>query len=381
MGRPAIGRVLPRTRQAQQHPRHADGGREILCDQIGQVDACRRHQHPLQENSRKPDSRREHHPTARRQASRHGGRLLGVQTSRRLRHCAGSPRVGRSRQQGPRTGRPSANRIQAHRTPANRGRRSGRPVQNTMSKWKETNKYGIRESKAAYWRYTRRMNKEAEILKELEPQPPTHVDLTGLETYIQRLRESKEPTMDDNYLIWFDVETSGLDPMSDNLLEVEARITDMKGLQVPFADDPLIFHRVIRFDDNTPIRAFNSTTIDMHSRNGLIGECMNAEDTLKNVDKQMAVWLIDTGLDPGLMHPAGTNVHFDIRWLDVNMPNTSGILHKLSHRRLDLTSFRLLRLARVGDPYDCVHEPTHRTTDCLNRDIFEYKTIINQQGQ
>ena len=63
------------------------------------------------------------------------------------------------------------------------------------------------------------------------------------------------------------------------------------------------------------------------------------------------------------------------------MPNTSGILHKLSHRRLDLTSFRLLQLARVGDPYDCVHEPTHRTTDCLNRDIFEYKTIINQQGQ
>lgn len=170
-----------------------------------------------------------------------------------------------------------------------------------MSKWKETNKYGIHESKAAYRHYTRRRDKEAEILKELEPNPPTHVDLTGLETYIQRLRESKEPTMDDNYLIWFDVETSGLDPMSDNLLEVEARITDMKGLQVPFADDHLIFHRVIRFDDNTPIRAFNSTTIDMHSRNGLISECMNAKDTLKNVDKQMAVWLIDTGLDPGLI--------------------------------------------------------------------------------
>lgn len=230
-----------------------------------------------------------------------------------------------------------------------------------MSKWKETNKYGIRESKAAYWRYTRRMDKEAEILKELEPNPPTHVDLTGFEDYIQRLREPKEPTMDDNFLIWFDVETSGLDPMSDNLLEVEARITDMKGLQVPFNDDPLIFHRVIRFDDNTPIRAFNSTTIDMHSRNGLIGECMNAEDTLKNVDKQMAVWLCGTGLDPGLMHPAGTNVHFDIRWLDVNMPNTSGILHKLSHRRLDLTSFRLLELAHGGDPYDRGHETTHRT--------------------
>lgn len=63
-----------------------------------------------------------------------------------------------------------------------------------MSKWKETNKYGIHESKAAYWRYTRRMDKEAEILKELEPNPPTHVDLTGFEDYIQRLREPKEPT-------------------------------------------------------------------------------------------------------------------------------------------------------------------------------------------
>ena len=66
-----------------------------------------------------------------------------------------------------------------------------------MSKWKETNKYGIHESKAAYWRYTRQRDKEAEILKELEPNPPTHVDLTGFEDYIQRLRELKEPTMDD----------------------------------------------------------------------------------------------------------------------------------------------------------------------------------------
>lgn len=56
-----------------------------------------------------------------------------------------------------------------------------------MSKWKETNKYGIHESKAAYWRYTRQRDKEAEILKELEPDPPTHVDLTGFEDYIQRL--------------------------------------------------------------------------------------------------------------------------------------------------------------------------------------------------
>lgn len=80
-----------------------------------------------------------------------------------------------------------------------------------MSKWKETNKYGIRESKAAYRHYTRRRDKEAEILKELEPNSPTHVDLTGFEDYIQRLREPKEPTMDDNFLIWFDVETSGLD--------------------------------------------------------------------------------------------------------------------------------------------------------------------------
>lgn len=28
-----------------------------------------------------------------------------------------------------------------------------------MSKWKETNKYGIRESKAAYRHFTRRMDK------------------------------------------------------------------------------------------------------------------------------------------------------------------------------------------------------------------------------
>ena len=187
--------------------------------------------------------------------------------------------------------------------------------------------------------------------------------------------------MDDNYLIWFDVETSGLDPMSDNLLEVEARITDLEGKQILLNGDPLTFHRVIRFDDSTPIRAFNSTTIDMHSRNGLIGECMNAEYRLKDVDKQMAVWLSCTGIDPGLMHPAGTNVQFDIRWLDVNMPNTSVILHKLSHRRLDLTSFRLLELAQGGNPYDCGHETTHRTTDCLNRDISEYETILNQQGQ
>lgn len=240
------------------------------------------------------------------------------------------------------------------------------------------NEYGIHETRKAQDRYRRRKARENEILKELKPPAVEHVDLTGLETYIQQLRNPKEPTMSTQYLVWLDVETSGLDPMADTLLEVEARITNMKGY--PLLDNDaghaVKFHRVIRLGDNTPIRTFDSTTIDMHSRNGLIGECMNAEYTLKDVDKQMTAWFDGLNIDPGLIHPAGTNVQFDLQWLDVNMPITSVMLHKLSHRRLDLTSIRLVEIAKDMNPYDCGHDTTHRTADCLDRDLSEYKTII-----
>lgn len=241
-----------------------------------------------------------------------------------------------------------------------------------------TNEYGIHETRRAQDRYRRHKARENEILKELKPPAVEHVDLTGLETYIQHLRNPKEPTMSTQYLIWLDVETSGLDPMADTLLEVEARITNMKGCPV-LADENgngLRFHRVIRLGDNTPIRTFNSRTIDMHSRNGLISECMNAKDTLKDVDAQMTMWLTGTNIDPGIMHPAGTNVQFDLQWLDANMPNLSVLLHKLNHRRLDLTSIRLAEIAKGINPYDCGHDTTHRTGDCLDRDLAEYENII-----
>lgn len=118
----------------------------------------------------------------------------------------------------------------------------------------------------------------------------------------------------------------------------------------------------------------------MHQDNGLLDEVLGTQTA-----KSPGEWLLDIVdklQDGGLhitLHPAGTNVDFDLAWLKAHQPKlifTPLWDDTVSYRKLDLSTVRLT-LATVGiNPYRNSKSPKHRVNDCLDRDIWDWRNWV-----
>lgn len=185
--------------------------------------------------------------------------------------------------------------------------------------------------------------------------------------------------MSDNrhLLLWIDTETTAIKPEDGQLLEIGMRITDLDGTDPtawqghnPYAFSTIIPHATIDYTAKT------ATAIRMHQDNGLINEVFAGENP-----RYVGRWLLDS-IDrlqqngPHVtLHPAGTNVDFDIAWLKAHQKplfNTPLWEGNVSYRKLDLSTIRLTLNAVGVNPYKAGAKPTHRVDDCLERDIFDW---------
>jgi oligoribonuclease len=175
-------------------------------------------------------------------------------------------------------------------------------------------------------------------------------------------------------LLWIDIETTGLNPRMHDILEVELRITKMDAGKVLAAKhvviDPIT-------DDENDLQ-ISMYALGLHANNNLLKETCTTVAKL-----QQEAWLelktfLDTYTNHYVLHPAGSLVHFDINFLDTKMP---GLLDDISHQYLDVSSIRMFMRQYNPEQLDtCLAEykrkPTHRTTDCLDRDMGEYAMLL-----
>ena len=179
-------------------------------------------------------------------------------------------------------------------------------------------------------------------------------------------------------LLWIDTETTGLDPNQCELLEVGMQVTDLKAETRGDSLHLIVHPDNVRNWANHPemLKAY-----EMHLANGLMLACAEAPKTgydYKHTALNIHEFLNDQ-LSQYTLHPAGTNVDFDLRQLDVHLsrhlehPITQG----LHHRKLDLTSFRLangLMLACAEAPktgYDYKHTALN-IHEFLNDQLSQY---------
>ncbi|NMN02721.1 ribonuclease [Bifidobacterium panos] len=172
-------------------------------------------------------------------------------------------------------------------------------------------------------------------------------------------------------LLWIDVETTAIDPDDGDLLEVGMVLTDMRG---KLLENPRYW--LVKDQHSIRINAATITAIGMHWENNLIKEvcaleACNGLAVSKEIRETLDKWSRNA-----VLHPAGTNVDFDLRWLAAHL-GLHTTLDKLSHRKLDLTTLRLLDTAIGLDPYES-HATYHRVEDCLARDLAEYWQRIEQ---
>ena len=131
-------------------------------------------------------------------------------------------------------------------------------------------------------------------------------------------------------LLWMDVETTGLDPDHDRILEVEMRCTDMRGVRCVGG-----FRRVIGLEGRkASVTDENLEAWRMHCANGLLEDALGGgytEETTANALEEY----VDSLAQSFTPHPAGSNPQFDLDFIGRLCPNLP-----LHYHRIDMATLR-----------------------------------------
>lgn len=168
-------------------------------------------------------------------------------------------------------------------------------------------------------------------------------------------------------LLWLDVETTGLEPPRDQLLEVAMVVTEFQvGLdtRLSLVDAQVWITHFNRQDWCLPI---HEKVQEMHTANGLWEECFRSNLFLSEMTKAMETFL-RRHFPTEKPSPAGRNVHFDLSFLPEPLKNL------FSYRRFDVTSFAPF-MARVE-----TNHLQHRAMPDLLRDIELVNQFIKRYG-
>lgn len=158
-------------------------------------------------------------------------------------------------------------------------------------------------------------------------------------------------------LIFLDIETTGLDPVRDMILELAALRVDVNTFEPSDGFQAVISPQKSGVDMPRP----DEYVTRMHTANGLFAEiAAGGGFAFGEVYAGLKAWLenIPDWKDGGLLHTlAGDSVHFDLGFLKIEMPDVAALF---SHRLFDVSAFRVARELRGLPPCDIVGATQHR---------------------
>jgi len=137
---------------------------------------------------------------------------------------------------------------------------------------------------------------------------------------------------DANYLVWLDMEMSGLDPARDRILEVATVVTDAQLGTV--AEGPvLVVHQ-----PNDVLNAMDDWNKTTHARSGLVDRVRASQLSESDAEEQMLAFLAQHV--PAKASPmCGNSICQDRRFLARWMPRLETFFH---YRNLDVSTLKEL---------------------------------------
>lgn len=182
-------------------------------------------------------------------------------------------------------------------------------------------------------------------------------------------------------LVWIDIETTGLDPSKDVILEVGAVVTDFHGNALSDVRTWPVGRGDDRYYDATNLGKADHIVGPMHDESGLWNDWGSwlKNGTLndpKALQYDIVDWLIANDLEPNENRMCGASVHFDRSMLKVHMPHLEGWFH---YRNLDFSTIR--DLCQKLNPRIFSEMPHHepditRLDDMPHRSYHDLKDTI-----
>lgn len=186
-------------------------------------------------------------------------------------------------------------------------------------------------------------------------------------------REKKE------YIIWCDVETTGVVAFNDELLEIGALVTDMAGNKVGEG-----FTQVVQVADmKATVDKCDDYVQNMHTKNGLFEDLWYGGLPLSKIEDLFIQWLKETvpeydgNFDKNLVfYFGGRSITLDRNFLYANTPR---IFNVFSHQSIDLTSVSIMlerNVANIDKSVFFVEDTAHRALKDSEDCAEQYKSII-----
>jgi oligoribonuclease len=172
-------------------------------------------------------------------------------------------------------------------------------------------------------------------------------------------------------IFWLDLETTGLNPDKDAVLEVALIVTE-DNLTVRET-----YHAVIQ-QSQTTMDNMNDWCKNQHSKSGLIADVWGPNSKTHfdvNEDLKEIAAEYSPSSDRAIM--AGSSVHFDRSFTRVNFNRFTNML---SYRILDVSSFKEGLRRFHGIEYLKQAEAAHRAMPDILGSIEEYKFYMNRLG-
>lgn len=191
-----------------------------------------------------------------------------------------------------------------------------------------------------------------------------HIEFEKQEMIVAQQEESIKQKYT-NAIAWIDIETTGTNPQTDEILQIALIITNSK-FEIIEQHEWIIKHNL-----NDTYNKANKYVQDMHTATGLWDRLETEGIELQEADIKITRLL--TNLYNGFkINIGGNSVHFDNSFIQAQMPLTANLV---SHRVLDISA--VLQYFRVvGNKVPLPkHEVSHDALDDIQWTITQAKAI------
>jgi len=133
-------------------------------------------------------------------------------------------------------------------------------------------------------------------------------------------------------MVWIDLEMTGLDLGSDEIVEIACIVTEADLTELDGGID------IVVKPSAAPLAAMDEFVVNMHQASGLITEIPNGT-TLVDAQQQILAYIQKYVPEAGKAHLAGSSVYVDRGFLAKYMPELDSYLH---YRLIDVSSIKEL---------------------------------------